>query len=143
MSRILVVDDNHDILQVMLLLLRTRGFDVEITPKGEEIFNTVERFTPDLILMDVYLGGWDGRDICQQLKSSNSTKHIPVIMFSAYQQAEESTRKFGADDFIGKPFDMEELIGKINHLLAVSKKRTELRIEQRENRTARRGKNLQ
>src|SRR5688572_4078005 len=99
MSRILVVDDNHDILQVMLLLLRTRGYTVEITPKGEEITSKINSFSPDLILMDVYLGGWDGRDICKKLKGSEETKDIPVIMFSAYQQAEESTYKFGADDF--------------------------------------------
>lgn len=117
MSKILVVDDNHDILQVMKLLLRSRGYTVELVPKGNEIFNNIRRFMPDLIIMDVYLGGMDGRDICQQVKENPITCQIPIIMFSAYQQVEESTLAHGADDFIGKPFEVEELILKIKRLL--------------------------
>ncbi|MEO8720214.1 MAG: response regulator [Ginsengibacter sp.] len=114
MSRILVVDDDVDILSVMQILLSMKGFDVEVTSKGENTFPKIVSFKPDLILLDVLISGYDGRVICKQLKSDEATKHIPVIMFSAHPGAAASISEYGADDFIAKPFDVNNLLKKVN-----------------------------
>ncbi len=119
MLKVLVVDDDLDILAVMQLLLKMKGFEVEVTTKGEETFEKVDVFKPNLILLDVLLSGSDGRIICKQLKSQEDTSHIPIIMFSAHPSAVETIRDYGADDFIAKPFDVNELINKVNNQLAV------------------------
>lgn len=121
MSRILVVDDDTDILSVMEILLTMKGFEVEVTAKGENTFPKITTFRPDLILLDVLISGHDGRTICQQLKSDEATKHIPVIMFSAHPGAAATIADYGADDFIAKPFDVNNLIEKVNIQLTFRK----------------------
>ncbi len=119
MSKILVVDDDVDILSVMEILLSMKGFDVEVTSKGENTFQKIESFKPDLILLDVLISGYDGRTICKQLKSNLSTSHIPVIMFSAHPGAAATISDYGADDFIAKPFDVNNLMQKVNFQLKI------------------------
>ena len=119
MSKILVVDDDIDILSVMEILLSMKGFDVEVTSKGENTIPKIESFKPDLILLDVLISGYDGRTICKQLKSNKSTSHIPVIMFSAHPGAAATIAEYGADDFIAKPFDVNNLMQKVNEQLNV------------------------
>lgn len=121
MSRILVVDDDIDILSVMEILLSMKGFDVEVTAKGENTFPKIESFKPDLILLDVLISGHDGRTICKQLKANKETKHIPVIMFSAHPGAAATIADYGADDFIAKPFDVAHLMKKVNAQLGINK----------------------
>lgn len=119
MDKILVVDDNIDILHVVQAILETHGFEVLTTPRGEETIEKTEAYNPQLILMDVYLSaGVDGREICNALKQNDATKDIPVIMFSAQTKLEEVLRVCRADDFIAKPFAMNDLISKIRHHIA-------------------------
>ena len=113
MAKILVVDDDTDILSVMEMLLTMKGFQVEVVSKGDTILTKVYSFKPDLILLDVLLSGHDGRTICRDLKSTKETQHIPVIMFSAHPGAAASIAEYGANDFISKPFDVNNLIQKI------------------------------
>ena len=117
MAKILVVDDDPDILVVMEILLNMKGFTPEVTSKWETIFDKIEAFKPDLIVLDVLISGNDGRTICKQLKSQEGTKHIPVIMFSAHPGAATTIADYGADDFIAKPFEVDDLITKINKQL--------------------------
>lgn len=117
MSKILVIDDDVDILSVMEILLSMKGYNVEVTAKGENTFPKIETFKPDLILLDVLISGYDGRVICKQLKANEKTKHIPVIMFSAHPGAAATIADYGADDFIAKPFDVNHLLKKINDQL--------------------------
>lgn len=119
MSKILVVDDDIDILSVMEILLSMKGFDVEVTSKGENTFPKIESFKPDLILLDVLISGHDGRAICKQIKTNQLTKNIPVIMFSAHPGAASTITEYGADDFIAKPFDVNNLMKKINGQLGI------------------------
>ena len=119
MSKILVVDDDLDILVVMEILLTMKGFSVEVTPKWESTFEKVDTFKPDLILLDVLISGNDGRTICKQLKSQEGTKKIPIIMFSAHPSAAATMAEYGADDFIAKPFDVNDLLTKVNAQLAM------------------------
>jgi DNA-binding response OmpR family regulator len=120
MSKILVVDDDIDILSVMEILLSMKGFDVEVTSKGENTFSKIETFKPDLILLDVLISGHDGRAICKQLKANPDTSNIPVIMFSAHPGAAATIADYGADDFIAKPFDVNNLMKKINTQLGIA-----------------------
>ena len=118
MYRILVVDDNVDILQIVKIILENYGFEVDVTLNGEETFSKADTFHPQLILMDVFLSaGFDGREICKTLKSNSQTKNIPVILFSAQIKMDDAFANWGADDFIAKPFEVKELISKIkSHL---------------------------
>lgn len=123
MSRILVVDDDLDILVVMEILLTMKGFSVEVTAKWESTFEKVDSFKPDLILLDVLISGNDGRTICKQLKSQPETKGIPIIMFSAHPSAAATIAEYGADDFIAKPFDVNDLLAKVNVQLALKNRK--------------------
>lgn len=120
-SKILIVDDDLDILAVMQLLFKTKGYDVTTISKGEEVFDRIKIFYPDLILLDVLISGKDGRDICKKLKQGSSTKEIPVVMFSANPSAAETIHEYGADDFIHKPFEVTDLLNTINKYLQPSK----------------------
>lgn len=120
MAKILVVDDDTDILSVMEILLSMKGFEVQVTSKGENTFPKIESFKPDLILLDVLISGHDGRVICKKLKSNKETSHIPVIMFSAHPGAAASIAEYGANDFIAKPFDVNNLMKKVNAQLGLS-----------------------
>jgi len=120
MAKILVVDDDTDILSVMEILLTMKGFEVQVTSKGENTFPKIESFKPDLILLDVLISGHDGRVICKKLKSNKETSHIPVIMFSAHPGAAASIAEYGANDFIAKPFDVNNLMKKVNAQLGIS-----------------------
>ncbi|MDQ6755556.1 MAG: response regulator [Bacteroidota bacterium] len=113
MKKILVVDDDQSILDAMEIALGLEGYEVETTTKGEETFSKISTFHPDLIFMDVYLSGMDGREITKQLKANDETKNIPVIIFSANKSMKNVFKESGASDFIGKPFNMDELYAKV------------------------------
>lgn len=117
MKRILVVDDDIDILTVVKLVLETNGFEVKAIFNWQHIYTQIENFKPDLILLDVSLGTQDGRNICKQLKSDIKTKHISIILFSANHNVEKSIPECLADSFISKPFDINDLIQGINNEL--------------------------
>lgn len=118
MSRILVIDDDLDILSVVEIWLSMKGYNVEVTAKGEEALSRVEKFQPHLILLDVLISGHDGRVICQKIKSHLEYQHIPVIMFSAHPRAMTSEMEYGPDDFLSKPFDLDHLASKIETQLS-------------------------
>lgn len=114
-KKIIVVDDNPDILDALQFMLEYAGYEVKTTEKGEyaENLHDMNGGLPDVIILDVLLSGKDGRLICQKLKSQEETKHIPIIMISAHPNARQSVTAVGADNFAAKPFDMDELLGKI------------------------------
>jgi DNA-binding response OmpR family regulator len=119
MKRILILDDNPDILDVITLILDTEGYNICGILNGEELMNIISSFNPDLIMLDVMLGNLDGRDLCHMLKENNLTKHIPILMISAsHGTLSLSEKKCAPEDFIAKPFDIDDLIGKVNKLLA-------------------------
>ena len=118
MPRILVVDDDKDLLEVTHALLTKKGYEVIIESNWEDALRKIETFQPQLILLDVFLNGVDGLDICKQLKSMPHTKHIPVLIFSAYPSVAESIYEFGADDFISKPFEVNDLVTKVHSVLS-------------------------
>jgi DNA-binding response OmpR family regulator len=114
MKKVLIVDDDADILEIVGLLLSTHGFRVTLLPTARDIFQTVKSVCPDVVLLDINIGGLDGRQICKQLKSKESVfNHIPVILFSAMHDLKETYPECDAIDFIPKPFDAHNLVEKI------------------------------
>lgn len=119
MLRIYVIDDDMDLLKVVETLLIKRGFDIYTFTDWELANKSMKIFEPQLILLDVFLSGIDGLDVCQKLKASPYTKHIPVLLFSAFPRiAESAIHDYGADDFIAKPFEVGDLIKKVHSVLA-------------------------
>lgn len=116
-KKILVVDDDPGILDALSVILEDSGYQVNATPRGEDTLSRTASFHPDLILLDVLLSGSDGRQICRQLKSDSATSHIPVIMISAHPSAGQSIRRVGADSFIPKPFDSQDLLSEISKFI--------------------------
>jgi DNA-binding response OmpR family regulator len=106
MSRILVVDDDVDILTLVKMTLKMNGYDVEVLSRWEKVDNAIAEFHPDLILLDVSLGGADGREICKRIKTTDTTRHIPVILFSANIEMEKSIDNCHAQAFISKPYEL-------------------------------------
>lgn len=115
MKKILVVDDEYDILTVVTLILSRHNFKVEAISKWEHIPDAIKSFSPDLILLDVCLSGGDGRVICDQLKSSEETAHIPIVLFSANYNLLESLKGCKPDAVIAKPFDSTDLVAVIQN----------------------------
>jgi CheY-like chemotaxis protein len=115
-KKILVVDDEPDILDFLQIIFEEAGFLVVTAEKGDYLDKLNNGALPDLVLLDMLLSGKDGREIVKQLKSLEKTKHIPIIIFSAHPSAEKTARAAGADDFVEKPFDIETLIDKVQRL---------------------------
>lgn len=111
--KILVVDDDPDILDAMQLVLQEAGYTVTTGANGSCIKGLSKNNLPGLILLDVLLSGQDGREICAELKKNIVTKHVPVIMVSAHPSAGKNALEYGANDFIAKPFDIDMLIEKV------------------------------
>ncbi len=119
MSKILILDDDLDLLAVVKSLLRKKGFEVFAYSDWHKAWDGVRTYKPQLILLDVFLSGTDGLDVCKKLKSSVFTRNIPVIMFSSYPNiADTAIYEYGADDFMAKPFEVNDMVKKIRHLLA-------------------------
>lgn len=119
-NRVLVVDDDPDILDAAQMMLEDEGYFVTTTEKGEyaENLHDGNGGLPDLIILDVLLSGKDGRTICRDLKSRPDTRHMPIIMVSAHPGAEESVKAVGADAFLAKPWDIDDLIVLVDSFLA-------------------------
>ncbi|WP_460678178.1 response regulator transcription factor [Mucilaginibacter koreensis] len=116
-KRIFIADDDPGIVDAVQMILDFYGYEVSYTYDGADLLNyTTSDFT-DLILLDIWMSGTDGRDVCRALKAHPVLQSIPVIMISASKDVTESALASGADAFIAKPFDMDQLIGQIEKLL--------------------------
>ena len=118
MKKILVVDDDDEVLETIQLILEIGGYDVEPLNDAQVIFERIEDFEPDLILLDVVLGKIDGRVICSQIKLHSDTSNIPILMMSGlYDLKEVQDMECAPDDFMSKPFKMDVLLEKIDRLV--------------------------
>ena len=124
MSKLLVVDDSTDLLDAMELILEQKGYTVKTLPGNTNIFKEITDFSPDLLILDIFLAGTDGRDICRELRKIVENKYLSIIMFSASPKALEDYQSYGADDYLEKPFGINNLIEKIEHVLSSSREKT-------------------
>jgi DNA-binding response OmpR family regulator len=122
LRRVMIADDDPGILDALRLMLEFAGYEVSATFNGATLLD-MEDNLPDLILLDIWMSGTDGRDVCKALKSKALTKDLPIIMISASTDLENSAKDAGADDFLEKPFDMDELFSKIDFHLNARLKR--------------------
>jgi len=119
MKRILIVDDNVFMVEVMTYILNSKGYDVMALYTGNEVFNTIKIEHPDLVILDLALPDLDGRDICKLLKLNTSTKNLPVILCSGADDLDDALKLPGApDDVLHKPFDINSLVEKVEYQLA-------------------------
>ena len=110
---IVVADDDPAILDVMQIILEMYNFHV-ITVSDGLVVPMVMAVQPQLLLLDVCMSGVDGRDICKSIKEIDAIKDIPIIMISAGIDLLKASVESGADDFLAKPFEMQDLIAKVN-----------------------------
>ena len=111
MKKILVVDDDRDVLEFVNYFLSSKGFDVKTHATGYDVPAAVSTFQPNLVLLDINLPGKSGTDICNELKHAD--EELPVILFSAHANINKALNACRADGFIGKPFDIKDLISKV------------------------------
>jgi CheY-like chemotaxis protein len=111
-KRILIADDDPAILEVISLMLEDEGYEITTSVNGETV-EKVRGILPDLILLDIWMSGMDGRDICKHLRTKKKTKNIPIVMISANKDAEAIALDAGATDFLAKPFEMNKLLAMV------------------------------
>lgn len=117
LKRILVLDDNQDILEMVNEVLSYENYDVHATSNSTGILAVAEKFNPDLVILDYRLSNASGGEICRELKSNPQLKDVPVIIFSAYINQNVDFSKYGCNAVIAKPFDLSELLETVNKLI--------------------------
>ncbi len=111
-KKVLVADDDPAICEGISMILEDAGYGVITTTDGQTV-TEVKKDVPDIILLDIWMSGVDGREVCRDLKQQETTKNIPVVMISANKDTEQMALSCGADGFIAKPFEMEDLLAKV------------------------------
>lgn len=118
MNRILVVEDDPDLLEVIQLILEEENYKVFPLMTGRPVFRIIEEFKPDLILMDIKLDGMDGRAIFREIRTRKDTAHLPVILTSGGFSEDYIMREhLLSDDYLEKPFEMSVMLKKVAKLL--------------------------
>ena len=117
-TRILVVEDDFDLLEIMKLKLEFAGFAVIEAADGEQALKLAKRNTPDLVLLDIMLPGKDGYEVCKAMRSDKKLKHTPIIMVTAKALSDDEKMGIlsGANDYITKPFGFNDLFERITKL---------------------------
>ena len=116
-KRILVLDDNQDILDIVHETLTYEQFEVQSTGSSDEVIPLLEKFIPDLVILDYRVAGLNGGELCKQIKLHPNFSNTPVIIFSAYINHNDELFSYGCDAIINKPFDLTELVEKVNSLI--------------------------
>jgi len=119
MARILVVDDQEDVLQTTALVLRKDGHEVLTASDGEECLEVARSAHPDLILLDIEMPGIDGWEALRLLRLDEATASIPVAMYTILYDLREKVRalKYGAQEYVAKPFEVDDLLRRVRRLL--------------------------
>jgi len=117
LKRVLVLDDNQDILEMVHEALSYEQFEVKSIAESNQVLPLIESFRPDLVILDYRVAGENGGEICRHIKAHPQFNNIPVIIFSAYINHDDEIMAYGCDSVINKPFDLVELIKKVNDLI--------------------------
>jgi len=120
LKKILVVDDEEDLVEIIRFPLELEGLDVLVSYNGEDALNQARKENPDLILLDLMLPKLDGYKVCRLLKFDERYKHIPILILTAKTQEKDKLlgKETGADEYITKPFDIEYLINRVKFYLS-------------------------
>jgi DNA-binding response OmpR family regulator len=119
-KKVLIADDEENIVAALEFLLQRRGYETRVAQNGDEALAEIERFAPDLVLLDVMMPRKSGYEVCQRVRGRPEWQHIKIIMLSAKGREVEVSKgvSLGADLYITKPFSNTELVAKIDGLLA-------------------------
>ncbi|HEX7078183.1 MAG TPA: response regulator [Candidatus Eisenbacteria bacterium] len=121
-ARVLVVDDEPDLVRILEFGLKAAGYQVEVASDGQEGLKKARDLKPDIILLDLMLPKLDGYKVCRLLKFDERYKHIPIMILSARTQEGDQTlaHEMGANHFVTKPYDFQEILGHVASLLKAS-----------------------
>lgn len=117
---ILVVDDDIAILEAIKIVLEDQGYMVMTAACAEDVAARMEQIMPDMIIFDIWLPGENGDSITRAIKSNKETEHIPIIILSANQDIRRIAQRAKADDFLPKPFDIDDLLGLVKKYTAIA-----------------------
>lgn len=119
-KNILVIEDNHAILDVITLVLQSEAYKVAGLNKSVDMMKHIDDFKPDLMILDIMLPDGDGRELLGQLRNNEKTANIPVLMISAKYTSEtiQQNTTYKPNGFLAKPFDIDDLLDKIEGILA-------------------------
>jgi putative two-component system response regulator len=122
-GRVLVVDDNETLTKVFERLLGQEGYEVEVAHEGVGALAAIKRKKPDLVLLDVFIPGMNGFEICRTLKNDQATRLLPVILVTGHLERENRIEgaKAGADEFLSKPVDTQELLARVRSLIRLKR----------------------
>jgi DNA-binding response OmpR family regulator len=116
MINVLLVDDDVDLLDMVCLMLISHNMDAECISDGSCVLSNLQNKRPDVLVMDIFLGNYDGRSLCREVKEREEYSTLPILLYSAGNVTRESIKASGANDFISKPFDMTDIIRRITEL---------------------------
>lgn len=127
-GRILVVEDDFDISNMLRIYFSGQGYEVQVAPRGGDALSMTRKQLPNLIMLDIMLPDMNGYDVCRELRTTTRTSHIPIIFLT--QRDERSDRiaglELGADDYVTKPFDIEELKLRVQNAIAAANRQTQI-----------------
>lgn len=116
-NKILVVDDDSGIGEMLKTLLEFYGYEVTVTEIPDKAEELILQKDIDLVMLDMLISGVNGTDVCARLRANEETADVPILMMSALHNAGDKCKEAGADEFIAKPFEMDELIERIKEVL--------------------------
>ena len=119
-KKILVVDDNDDLLTITEVILKGQGYEVLLARTIDEAVSSIQSNRPALVLLDVFICDGDGRELCSRIKNETETAHVRVILMSGDDDNLGMMAWVGADDFLSKPFDVTELTTKVKKQLVTA-----------------------
>src|SRR5947209_13510859 len=117
-KRVLVCDDDRDILEMLEIALMVNGFDVISEPDSTRVFRTIDSTNPDALLLDLWMPMLSGDEIVKKLRQDPSKNKIPVVVISASQDGKDVALKAGANQYLDKPFDIDKLIMCLHEVMA-------------------------
>src|SRR5260370_31385561 len=118
-TKVLVIDDAENIVEFVKLGLKYEGFEVEGASNGPEGLAAAQRLDPALVILDLMLPGIDGLEVCRRLRSNPTTQDVPILMLTAKDEIRDRVvgLETGADDYLTKPFDFEELVARVKAII--------------------------
>ncbi|WP_199119821.1 response regulator transcription factor [Pedobacter sp. ASV28] len=120
-KRIHVLEDDKDIAFIIEFLLKDEGYEIQVSSTFKELKSKLKDSIPDLFILDVMLPDGNGLEICKDLKNDVFTKHIPVIVMSANVRSKQMSEAASPDDYISKPFDLDDIEVRIKRLIGEQK----------------------
>jgi DNA-binding response OmpR family regulator len=117
LQKILIVDDQPDMLDIMKALLENEGYVVTTLVYVDDVKQAISLYHPDVVILDYLLAGVNGGELCREIKADAHTAAIPVILLSAYPRLQEAFGTYGSDAFVAKPFDLQHLTDTVKNCL--------------------------